>query len=362
MSAIVSNTDFADISAFVSEVKKAFKTTIPPIVLSIDKRENIEPIAQQLQSDGGYLGKRVSCKHAKNGSFGTFSLNELYSFGEERYPILLSFKQLKECEDFANGWIRLSKIAERKKVEAEEAAQKKEEDERKRVEEERIQKERLQENLAKLGDLKKELKTTEDRIALIAEKYLDGELSKEEKQQLTERYSSRINMLRAQIKELDTYSVDNTPDLKEPIGEPNTLSNIIVQSASEPIHVTPVQKKKKSIVGKIVLGLFGVIAVISIVSYINSAIEERERQERIEYERTHPSNYKKLLDALESGKVKYGMTYSQIVSIVGEPNSVSRSGGVVQFAYYRRTSSIYSYDNAEIQLCFRNGKLYNWND
>lgn len=107
MSTILSNTDFADISVFANEVRKAFETAIPPIIFSINKKEDVESFAQQLQSDKGFLGKRVSCKHAKSGSFGTFSLNELYSFESERYPIQLSFKQLKECEDFANGWLRI---------------------------------------------------------------------------------------------------------------------------------------------------------------------------------------------------------------------------------------------------------------
>ena len=106
MSTFITNTDFSSVSAFAGEVRKAFESAIPPVVISIDKRENVEPFTALFQSERGYLGKRVSCKHAKSGSFGNFTINELFSFDEDRFPILLSFKQIAELEDFAKGWAR----------------------------------------------------------------------------------------------------------------------------------------------------------------------------------------------------------------------------------------------------------------
>ena len=41
------------------------------------------------------------------------------------------------------------------------------------------------EKQAKLKELENQLKAAQDRLALIAEKYLDGDLSKEEKMQLS---------------------------------------------------------------------------------------------------------------------------------------------------------------------------------
>ena len=117
MSTLVSNTDFTDIAVFANEVKNAFKTAIPPICISFDTRESIEQYIQPFLGEKGYIGKRVSCKHAKIGSFGNFSVNEIFGFKEEHYPIQLSFKQLAEFEDFAKGWSRAIEKANTPKAE-----------------------------------------------------------------------------------------------------------------------------------------------------------------------------------------------------------------------------------------------------
>lgn len=117
MSTLVSNTDFTDIAVFANEVKNAFKTAIPPICISFDTRESIEQYIQPFLGEKGYVGKRVSCKHAKIGSFGNFSVNEIFGFKEEHYPIQLSFKQLAEFEDFAKGWSRAIEKANTPKAE-----------------------------------------------------------------------------------------------------------------------------------------------------------------------------------------------------------------------------------------------------
>ena len=106
MSVLISNTDYSNIPAFADEVRSAFKSAVPPVCIAIDTKENVELFTQMFPSERGYLGKRVACKHAMIGSFNNFSINEIFSFGEERYPIQLSFKQISELEDFAKGWQR----------------------------------------------------------------------------------------------------------------------------------------------------------------------------------------------------------------------------------------------------------------
>ena len=106
MSVLISNTDYSNIPAFADEVRSAFKSAVPPVCIAIDTKENVELFTQMFPSERGYLGKRVACKHAMIGSFNNFSINEIFSFGEERFPIQLSFKQISELEDFAKGWQR----------------------------------------------------------------------------------------------------------------------------------------------------------------------------------------------------------------------------------------------------------------
>lgn len=106
MSVLISNTDYSNIPAFADEVRSAFKTALPPVCITIDTKENVELFTQLFPSERSFLGKKVACKHAMIGSFNNFSINEIFRFGEERYPIQLSFKQISELEDFAKGWQR----------------------------------------------------------------------------------------------------------------------------------------------------------------------------------------------------------------------------------------------------------------
>jgi hypothetical protein len=116
MSNIISNTDFSDIPAFVDAVKEALESSIPPISFSIDNKENVGLFVQFFQSNNGYLGRRIACKHALSGSIINFTVKEIYQFKDERFPITLSFKQKRDVEDFANGWLRFmdeeSKLSE----------------------------------------------------------------------------------------------------------------------------------------------------------------------------------------------------------------------------------------------------------
>ena len=106
MNNMINNTDFTSASDFAEEVRKAFKESIPPIRISIDTFENVDPFISLFQSERGFMGKRVSCKHAKTGTFRNYSVNEIVGFSEEQFPIQLSFKQISELEDFALGWKR----------------------------------------------------------------------------------------------------------------------------------------------------------------------------------------------------------------------------------------------------------------
>ena len=153
MNKIIFNTNFSSVSAFADEVRHAFDTSIPPIVFSIDSRESLLLFSQVFQTDKPGMGRRVSCKRATSGSTMNFNTRELYNFNEAQYPLVFSFKNLRDLEDFANGWSRLIEREQKEKKEAEEAAQKQAEEDRKRVEKERIQNELLQENRAKLDEL-----------------------------------------------------------------------------------------------------------------------------------------------------------------------------------------------------------------
>lgn len=361
MNKVILNTDFSSVPTFADEVRSAFDTQIPPIVFSIDNRENLDLFSQVFQTDKPGMGRRVSCKRATNGSALNFSPREIFNFGDEQFPIVFSFKNIRDVEDFANGWSRLqeSSIAEKKEVEV--VARQKAEEDKIKAEEEIEEKKGREEKDAKLEELNEQVKTTQERIAMIAEKFLDGELSREEKDSLTERYSRQLAELRAQINELGPASVEKpaVPN-KDDFKEQRVLPGSGETSKSEP------KDNKKVHAPMIIVGIVAAIiaffAINAAVSSIRQANYEKELQERREYERTHPSNYKKLLDALESGKVRYGMTYQQIANIVGEANSVSRSNGVIEFAYYRRSSAYTSSDATRIQLCFRNGRLDHWND
>ncbi len=362
MGKIIFNTDFSNIPAFADEVRQAFENSIPPIVFSVDSRESLLLFSQEFSTDKPGMGRRVSCKRASNGSSLNFSPREIFKFSDEQYPLIFSFKNIRDVEDFANGWSRLQEAFVAEEKEAAIASLQKAEEEKIRVEKEIEEEKRQAEKEAKVEELKNQIHKTQERLALIAEKFLDGELSKEEKTQLTERYSAQIMELRSQINEIspnsgEKPSIIDTKDLKKE-REMVTRETPKVEQNND--------GKKKSSVGKIIIGIIAAIiaiyAISAAVGAIRQANYERERQERLEYERTHPSNYKKLLDALESGKVRYGMTYRQIADMVGEASSVSRSGGEIQFAYYYKSSAYSSYDATSIQLCFRNGRLYNWND
>ena len=182
---------------------------------------------------------------------------------------------------------------------------------------------------AKLKELNEQLHRVKERLALIAEKFLDGELSKEEKTRLSELYSAQIEELHSQINE--------------------------ICSNAEQKH----SNKKKSPVGKIIIWVIAAIIALFASSFALNAIMQANYERK--HQETVVSNYKKLLDALESGRVRYGMTYQEIAVIVGEADRVSRSGGEVKYAYYYKSSAYSSYDATEIQLCFNNGRLYNYN-
>lgn len=62
------------------------------------------------------------------------------------------------------------------------------------------------------------------------------------------------------------------------------------------------------------------------------------------------SGWVPIKEALENHWIKYGMTYPEIVSVVGEAEKTSKTNGVVEYAYYRG-----------VQLCFSRGKYDHWN-
>ena len=230
------------------------------------------------------------------------------------------------------------------------------------------------EKQAKLKELENQLKAAQDRLALIAEKYLDGDLSKEEKLQLSQKYSGQISQLREQIKGL-------LPD-KEESEQPaiNESNHIPISShereGGEVSHLPHNQNRQQppkrpsriKAIFKLLLVYLGLVAIVflllfgisSAISYSNSKKYEKEQ----EYVRSHPSNYTKLKQALKDGTVHRGMTYKQITEIVGGADSVSKTDGDVKYANYfpSNAESGGHYSSSQIQLCFRDGVLSYWNE
>lgn len=128
---------------------------------------------------------------------------------------------------------------------------------------------------------------------------------------------------------------------------------------------------------------FGLVAICSFIVFINPAIlssSERYKygfkswlvvliaaaltaawsisdyygyQDYLEYESSRP-HYKGIHAALNDGSISYGMSYSEIENICGPADRISRTNGVVEFAYYG------GYDG--VQLVFRNGRYDHWNE
>lgn len=68
------------------------------------------------------------------------------------------------------------------------------------------------------------------------------------------------------------------------------------------------------------------------------------------------SRYKSIYTALNDGSIQEGMTYDEIKEICGPAENVSRSNGIVEYVYY--PAGGYN----DVQLCFRGGRFYKWND
>lgn len=110
--------------------------------------------------------------------------------------------------------------------------------------------------------------------------------------------------------------------------------------------ITPKNSEKKKII--IFLATIAIVAIGSIIAIrrhnFNMAYKEWLREER-EMQRNTVSRG----DVIESGEL-YGMTYEEVVSILGEPITVTKRNGVVEYAYY-----------SGYQLVFYNGRYTHWN-
>ena len=94
--------------------------------------------------------------------------------------------------------------------------------------------------------------------------------------------------------------------------------------------------------------------VVSILIVAGWSIKEANDYESyLEYEASRP-HYKGIYAALNDGSISYGMSYSEIENICGPADRISRTNGVVEFAYYG------GYDG--VQLVFKNGRYDHWND
>lgn len=103
----VSHEKLAHAPQFIEEVKEAFNTSIPPISIQIDNREDVKSFAMIFKSkEHSYHGKRISCKNAKSFAPSTYAAVEIYTLENDRFPIELFFKSIQDLEDFADGYLR----------------------------------------------------------------------------------------------------------------------------------------------------------------------------------------------------------------------------------------------------------------
>lgn len=130
----------------------------------------------------------------------------------------------------------------------------------------------------------------------------------------------------------------------------STLPNENDASKLKPKKIT---KKNAFLIGGLIIAAIVVVAIALGVS--------RRSSNDVYY----PSGYTVLKMALDNGDVRLGMTYQEISNIIGEADKVSKSNGVVKYAYYYQSSDEVGggYTSKQIQLCFDSyGELYKYNE
>ena len=81
----------------------------PSVNFVIISREDLEGFVRVVTpNQKGYLGRKISCKHAQSNMPMNYFAKEIYLFSNEKYPIELSFKTIEDLEDFALGYNKAS--------------------------------------------------------------------------------------------------------------------------------------------------------------------------------------------------------------------------------------------------------------
>lgn len=107
MTISISKKSLENASKLVAEVKEAFNTSVPPVCITINNRDEVKAFATIFKSaEHSYHGKRITCKNAKSFAPSTYAAAEIYTLESDRFPIDLFFKSIEDVKDFADGYLR----------------------------------------------------------------------------------------------------------------------------------------------------------------------------------------------------------------------------------------------------------------
>ena len=81
--------------------------TSPSAIFEIANREDLDGFVKVFDpGQKGFLGRKISCKHAKSNMSMNYLAKEIYLFTSDKYPLEISFKSAEDLEDFAVGYTK----------------------------------------------------------------------------------------------------------------------------------------------------------------------------------------------------------------------------------------------------------------
>ena len=90
--------------SFIEDINNALNSA-PSVCFSISNREDLNAFVKAIApKQKGYLGRKISCKHANSNMPMNYSAKEIFSFTSDKYPLELHFKSQQDLEDFAIGY------------------------------------------------------------------------------------------------------------------------------------------------------------------------------------------------------------------------------------------------------------------
>ena len=80
---------------------------VPSQTLIMPNRDALDEFVKLFDpGEKGFLGRKISCKHASTNMPMKYSAKEIYLFSGGKYPLELTFKSVEDLEDFAVGYKR----------------------------------------------------------------------------------------------------------------------------------------------------------------------------------------------------------------------------------------------------------------